>query len=437
MMLKKLGILALGGALAFGCDDSGSDADQADAAVAPIGTLTLATAPPASAPSGQPLPLSIEGPSGTTMTLTVELGGGAVDSEQLTIGPDGTVDLGWTLGIAPVKNRLSISATGLESVTIELMAELDAPLSTELFGDVGGWLAEQGIMGSTEDLAFAGDTVVLGVPEGLVELDPSGALTPLALTGDTMALPLGMAYDAEGTLWIADPEGAALHSVTADGVVTTRITTNGTDDLDKPNYVAIAPDGKIWLTDPCLGQIIVFNPQTDTVDAVHQFDRDTEGGPNGIAFDAAGAKAWVATENVALLCSQNERELTDPIAGVFTLDAADPEAAHETVAANVGLFGDGLAFDAEGNLYVIFDQQENFALTESVVWVLPAGGSTLVRFLSAKPSQLYANVAFGSAAFGATTLYITLLNVAPFTELDISRGVDRIDIGIAGQPLLP
>jgi hypothetical protein len=98
----------------------------------------------------------------------------------------------------------------------------------------------------------------------------------------------------------------------------------------------------------------------------------------------------------------------------------------------MGLFGDGVAFDAEGNLYVIFDTQVDLALEESAVWVLPAGDIELYKFLSAG-DVVFANLAFGRGAFGEETMYIALLAIDAF-NLPV-RGVNRIEIGIAGLPL--
>ena len=46
--------------------------------------------------------------------------------------------------------------------------------------------------------------------------------------------------------------------------------------------------------------------------------------------------------------------------------------------------------------------------------VLPAGEQTLVKFI-AVTDRVLANLAFGSEAFGATTLYLTRLAIPPFS----------------------
>lgn len=73
--------------------------------------------------------------------------------------------------------------------------------------------------------------------------------------------------------------------------------------------------------------------------------------------------------------------------------------------------------------------------TVCTVWVLPAGDSELVRFLSVS-DHLLANLAFGQGEYGATAMYIALLTIVPLTPAD-ARGVERFEVGIGGLPLLP
>src|SRR5262249_38940499 len=146
----------------------------------------------------------------------------------------------------------------------------------------------------------------------------------------------------------------------------------GQSALLAPNFVAVGPDGRIYLSDPCLGKLLRYDPKTKQVDATIAFDRKTQGGPNGFAFDREGKHLWLATEDPGILGHQAAVLLDEPIAGLFRIPVDDSGfGALETVAARQGLFGDGIVVDAEENVYVIFDQQANFALSESAVWVLP------------------------------------------------------------------
>lgn len=398
------------------------------------------------------------------VVFTVERGGGtlgAADAPRLVTAvvrsdADGHASVAWRVGVAPVGNRLTASA-GDDEVTFDTRVVLAAPLQPEPFGDIPAFLRQSGytaigssgqevFLASTEDLAFVGDDrLLLGLAAGttavdgaLIAMNPAGEAELVDLTGEPLIGTLGVAVDRDGAIWAADPRAAApgaLLRISTDGVVETVVTALGDEDLDAPNYVAVGPDGGIYVTDPCLGVIFRYDPAAEAVDAVVTMDVATEGGPNGLAFDRAGGTLYFATESIALLCARGDLPLTDPVAGLFRVPVdATGFGDVETIADRRALFGDGLAFDAEDNLYVIFDTENDFMLEESAVWVLPAGETELVKFL-ANGERVYANLAWGRGEFGEETMYISLLAVDAF-NLPI-RGIDRFDLGIAGLPLLP
>jgi streptogramin lyase len=374
--------------------------------------------------------------AGIEVAFAVEAGGGSVEPESALTDDDGRASAVWTLGIAPVANRVSARiADG--SVGFETRATLDAPLAPEPFGDVNAFMIAQGIAGSTEDLAFDGSgRLLLGVPGGLLAVDPAGTTSALALRGEPLSRPLGIAFDRRGTLWAADSFAATLAKVSPAGKVATALADDGTEPLVGPNYVALDRKGRVYLSDPCLGELIRFEPASGLVDAILTFDLPSQGGPNGFAFDASGTRLFIATENTALFCGHAFVGLVDEIAGLFAVEVSDAGfGALEAIAPNVALFGDGVAFDAEGNLYAIFDTEMNLALEESAVWVLPAGDTDLVKFLAAT-DRVFANLAFGQGDFGDETLYIALLAIPPFTSAE-ARGLERFVVGIPGLSVPP
>ncbi len=375
---------------------------------------------------------------GAVLDVALLRGGGSLESATVVTNTDGEAKIdGWRLGVVPVLNRLEVS-----SAEVSLLVDLDAvvdptlgsTLSPTLFGDLNGFLEAHAVEGSTEDLAFTPDGrgLVVGMAGGLATLGDDGQVTAWDLSGDTINKPLGIAFHPDGDLWVCDYGAQALLKVSAEGVVSTVLSAERGDELVQPNYVAVGADGALYLSDPCLGRLSRIDPRTGTVTAHLDFDLASEGGPNGIAIDADGA-LYVTTENTVLLCGHGDLgiELTQPIAGLFrtTFDgtAFTPKTA---VAPNVGLFGDGAAFDREGNLYAIFDTADGLALDESIVFVLPRGETTLRRFF-AMSDRILANLAFGRGAFGETTLYATLLAFVPFVAAD-ARGVVRFEIGIGG-----
>ncbi len=430
--------------LLTGCPDEdpvpGAE-DGPDAEASSSLSLMVETQPPAEAPAGEALSLTFQastpsGPAGgLQLDVTVDRGGGAA---PMTVDTDaeGRATLEWTLGVAPVLNRLQVEV-GPARAAVEVTATLAEPLTTAPFGDVNGWLESEGLMGSTEDLAFADDALVVGIPGGLLRLDAEGTATRIDLNGAEVMEPLGVAFDHAGNLWVADPGTPGLLKVTPEGEVSVALTDDGEGNaLVGPNYVAVGMDGKVYLSDPCAGVLVRFDQTQDEVDARLPFDVGTQGGPNGFAFDRAG-DLWVVTENTVLLCQQTGvAELEAPLATLFRVPVdRDGFGEREVIADALGVFGDGVAFDAEDNLYVIVDRTANLMLAESAVWVRPAEGGDLRKLAVADEGKVYANLAFGNGTFGPTTLYVSLLAVPPFTPRT-ARGVERVEVGIPGLPLL-
>lgn len=406
--------------------------------------LTVVDEVPASAPAAttlaEPVTVRVTNFAGAPLAnveveFSVRRGGGSVEPEILQTSEDGTASAAWTLGVAPVNNRLRIRAAG-EAVRINTLATLDTPYMAESFGDVHEFMTEQGIEGSTEDLAFQGGRFVLGVPGGLLQVDADGVTSAIELSGDPLVNPLGVAFDQNDDLWVADSGGHALRKVSPAGEVTTVLADDGTVPLSAPNYVAIDAAGRVYLSDPCLGELLRYDPATAAVDAILRFDLPTEGGPNGFAFDQDGERLYVATENTFLFCQSEGVGLTDEIAGLFSVEVSDAGfGERQDIATGMAIFGDGVAADREGNVYVIFDTQADLMLEESAVWVLPRGETELVKFLSTT-DRVFANLAFGRGDFGNRTLYLSLLTIPNLIPPE-SRGLDRFEIGIRGVRVPP
>jgi len=334
-----------------------------------------------------------------------------------------------------MRNEVTVEG-GTSPLKVSLLAARAAPLAPAPFGGVEALLAGAGEAGSTEDLAFGPDgKLVLGVPGRLVLVGADGSAAFQAVTGHQLESPLGIAYDAAGNLWAADAAGKALRRISPTFEVSTVATGDGAQDFKGPNFVAIGPGGKVYLTDPCIKELMRIDPATGAVEDVLAFDGATEGGPNGIAFTADGKKAYVATENTALLCMDGAAPLDAQIAGLFAVEITDGGFGGKTaVAEDLGLFGDGVTIDAEGNVYAIFDlkKEGELALGESAVFVFPGGEGPPARLASATDVVL-ANLEFGAPPFDETTLYIALLAVPAFGFN--ARGVVTAQVGIKGQPL--
>ncbi|MBT9558636.1 MAG: SMP-30/gluconolactonase/LRE family protein [Myxococcales bacterium] len=418
-------------------DMATADADPADApsddvAIEVVATVTGA---PAVAEAGAAISLQVETvppTSGLAVTATVNAGGGTVPPAAMTTDGDGRSALQWTLGALPIPQRLTVEVGGVVHL-VEVDATLDTPLSSTAFGDVATYFEAEVLEGSTEDLVFARDALVLGAPGGLLAVDAAGAVSRVVLSGEVPARGWGVASHPDGTLWVVDSAAQRLTRVDTAGVVKSVLSADGADAFNGLNDVEVGPDGRVYASDPCLGRVVRVNVDTDQQDGSLGFDRAKQGGPNGMAFDSAG-RLYVSTENTVLLCGQDVAAYDAPLAGVYRADVSgDGFGALEPIQEGLGVFGDGMAFDRDGNLYVIIDTVNGVAIGESAVWVLPGGDGPARKAVVAPPGILYANLAFGRGDFGPTSLYLCLLSAAPLTGPE-SLGLHRLEVGVEGAP---
>src|SRR5439155_23328427 len=132
-----------------------------------------------------------------------------------------------------------------------------------------------------------------------------------------------------------------------------------------------------------------------------------DGGGETIAapFGYANVLALSADERTIFLVESNTNS-------VHRVDLASGR--HERVASDVGRFPDGLALDAEGNLYV------SCYASDDIHRINPAGEKTLFAFdrnaiLLSRPT----NLAFGGEAFDE--LYVSNLGRTTITRARVGR----------------
>lgn len=405
--------------------------------------------------------------AGLVVQADILLGGGSLSADTAVADADGTATFEWTVGMVPVRAALRLSVEG-EAAFVDHVVTVDerAVIEPDSFGDVEAALVAAGIEGSTESLAFdASGNLWLAVPGNLVRIRMDGgvaATTIVPVGGDGLEAPLGMAWDfLRECMWIADK--ASIRRVTFDeagegGLTATSHIVAGLDGLVTPNSVAIRENRYVYFSDSCTGGVYRFEPDADSVAAaqVVTFDAGTQGGPNGLAFDDSG-RLWITTENVALLCPESGVDITANTGGLYFVDIAGDTIGDLTARLEgFAMFGDGLAFDADGNLYAIFDHFDGFNLLSSAVWLVPmdAGcsqtgvprvpiqvqcdpvmvASVPVPEGATSPDRLIANMAWGGDAFGSGTVYFSLLAV-PLVAAE--RGAMTAEFNIEGRSLLP
>ncbi len=429
--------------LALACGESpapGATSDaSADSSALPAG-VTPTAALPTEANKAHTLTVVVRDQAGKpwpnqTITFAAQPGSGKVAPASATSDGKGQATVTWTTGPAPIVQTLRATVATLPAADLAGPMALTQPLEPAPFGKVATWLADHKVDGSTEDMAISpdGSYAMLGVPGHLLRLDPSGDVTEIAATGDAFTFPLGMQFAGDGSLLFCDSTGKALRKLTKDKVVATLTTTDGSKPLEQPNDLVLDDKGRVWFTDPCLGEVLRYDPATKATQVLATFDLGTQGGPNGIALSPDGKHVVVATENVTVLCFKGGAALDAPLGRLWQADRTDGKLTFNPRGDAQGVFGDGCAYDQLGNLYATFDQfvtKPTIALQASVVVVYRKGETQPQPFLSTDKA-LFANVVFGRGAMGAEQLYTVLLTVPPVTPPE-ARGVWRIETGVPG-----
>lgn len=285
----------------------------------------------------------------------------------------------------------------------------------------------------------------LGLPEGpllladgswlVTELAPErGCVTRLDLESGESAVvahtgrPNGLALNAQGALLVAESRQRAVLELTLDGATRTLAAESDGSGFLWPNDICVGGDNHAYLTDSGVeiekfledgrvpdgwerlsldGKVCRIDTATgkaSTLDEGLQFANGIAFGPDGLLYVSETMTGNVYRYRLRAGRVQGERELFGNV-----LDPTFTEA---------GLRGpDGMAFDAEGRLYVtVFGQ--------GTVTVLDRDGGVNRHMPTAGRSPT--NVAFGP--YGSGTIFVVE------DELGV---MESIEVGVDGLPLGP
>lgn len=356
---------------------------------------------------------------GATVTFAVTGGGGHLTASSVPTNLDGLASVHWTMGTPPVWNRVRASAGGDE-------AEFSAWANPGERPELNVLLEGGGLDFANEDLAFAeGRGLFLGSPGAILNIPAPGA-SPMEidLTGETIESPTGIAFGTTGDLYVcenADP-GKSVKRVRPSGESGILSEGFGSEPFALPNHMAVHSSGDIYLSSTCDQMIYRISPvdgATTEFLSIH--------GPNGLAFDAQEAYLYILTENPAVFCipGPNVRGSLHRL----PLGPGGEPGELETLVGGFALAGDGLAFDVEGNLYVVFSvplEEGLDKLDDSGVFVYTPDGQFHEFFtVNIAEGDIITNIAFGVEPFDPESLYC----------YGFTGRLYRVEVGIRGLPL--
>jgi len=239
-------------------------------------------------------------------------------------------------------------------------------------------------------------------------------------------VPLGLAFDANGDLWVADFAGGSLLRYAGASLQAVFPICAGAGANCGLNAIAFDAGGDVYVSDSFGGNIFRLDP---TSGASATFFSDASllpngfppFGANGLAFDAAGANLYIAntaTDRVLKLGIAPDGSPTTLTVFAENIDGAD-----------------GIMFDANGRLWVAANQADEVVALDGSGQVVDRVGSFegILPDGSVKGLLFPASIAISRGSLYVTNLALPLIGTGE-PEADVSTyTVSRIPLQRHGQ----
>ncbi len=304
-----------------------------------------------------------------TGTLSIRISGTPSGHGSVSLAGGSTLTAGNDLSLAagPQTVTAYLVAEGTQMVRVAYSPAVDVPLPCVRAGETTvvnvayTRIASSGALWMGNSNTASGSTLLSYVPADLASSGPSVA-TVVAKTGGSD----GFTFDVFGNAWViggttADPPIARIPaaSLGSDGVKTPDIIIDSPSfgtTIPGPTALAFDFDGNLWVSIVSEDKVVkIAGSALDTTGSSAPVAAVVESGisaPQGRAFDSTG-NLWVAAGGASTVVRINAAHLTSSGTGAdLTIVALSPPPIIGPLSSPIGL-----AFDANGNLWVGFEDR--------------------------------------------------------------------------------
>jgi serine/threonine-protein kinase len=326
--------------------------------VSPSTSSAAPTPSPALTDRWEPGSLAV-GPDGTLYATDCVLG------RVFAIDADGTVTVFAGTGVSTTAG--AVPEDGIDARE----ADIHCPAGIGFDGN-GGLVVVDHASNRIRVIAVDGTitTIAGGGPPGTSVDDGDLAGDGGPALDATLQEPVGIAFDAAGTLYFADRDNHAVRRIGTDGSITTVAGTGEPGfsgdggpataaQLERPQDVAVASDGTLYITDAVNNRIRRVTPDgvISTVAGTGEPRFSGDGGPATEAGVANPVEIVIALDGSVVFSSDDNHAVrrigVDGIITTIAGDGAPGDRGDGGPAAAARLqFPSGLLFDAAGNLYI-------------------------------------------------------------------------------------
>ena len=192
-------------------------------------------------------------------------------------------------------------------------------------------------------------------------IDPDAISTVPA----TLAMPNGMTLDRDHHLLVCEQgdnrnDAGIIRLDPTTGACTTIADGWRGRRFNSPNDVAVAPDGRVWFTDPAYGHLQGFRPAPEVGDFVYCWDpatghvdcvADGFDKPNGIVLSPDGATLYVTDSGANQTAGSFHPDRPHHVVG-YEVSAGGCLSSRRVIAVTAPGIPDGLKVDRDGRIYV-------------------------------------------------------------------------------------